>query len=305
MIGHDYIPTILIVDDMAANISILSDLLQKDYKVRVAKSGQRALEVAQSEESRPDLILLDIEMPQMSGYEVCKILKSSSKTRDIPIIFVTAKNDVIDEEYGLNLGAIDYIKKPFHPAIIKIRVKNNIDLKIKSDKLEELSMCDALTGIPNRRFFQDAYDKKYKEVLRDGKRVALMMVDVDYFKLYNDNYGHWQGDDCLKKVASALRKTLKRPTDMVARYGGEEFVIILKEVDKEGAKTVAESLVKAVEQMKIPHAHSSVSEFVTISVGVALKEVDEEISQEELVKLADEQLYCAKESGRNRYCAEF
>ncbi len=305
MIGHDYIPTILIVDDMAANISILSDLLQKDYKVRVAKSGQRALEVAQSEESKPDLILLDIEMPQMSGYEVCKILKSSSKTRDIPIIFVTAKNDVIDEEYGLNLGAIDYIKKPFHPAIIKIRVKNNIDLKIKSDKLEELSMCDALTGIPNRRFFQDAYDKKYKEVLRDGKRVALMMIDVDYFKLYNDNYGHWQGDDCLKKVASALRKTLKRPTDMVARYGGEEFVIILKDVDKEGAKTVAESLVKAVEQMKIPHAHSSVSEFVTISVGVALKEVDEEISQEELVKLADEQLYRAKESGRNRYCAEF
>ena len=305
MIGHDYIPTILIVDDMAANISILSDLLQKDYKVRVAKSGQRALEVAQSEESKPDLILLDIEMPQMSGYEVCKILKSSSKTRDIPIIFVTAKNDVIDEEYGLNLGAIDYIKKPFHPAIIKIRVKNNIDLKIKSDKLEELSMCDALTGIPNRRFFQDAYDKKYKEILRDGKRVALMMVDVDYFKLYNDNYGHWQGDDCLKKVASALRKTLKRPTDMVARYGGEEFVIILKDVDKEGAKTVAESLVKAVEQMKIPHAHSSVSEFVTISVGVALKEVDEEISQEELVKLADEQLYRAKESGRNRYCAEF
>ncbi len=305
MIGHDYIPTILIVDDMAANISILSDLLQKDYKVSVAKSGQRALEVAQSEESKPDLILLDIEMPQMSGYEVCKILKSSSKTRDIPIIFVTAKNDVIDEEYGLNLGAIDYIKKPFHPAIIKIRVKNNIDLKIKSDKLEELSMCDALTGIPNRRFFQDAYDKKYKEVLRDGKRVALMMIDVDYFKLYNDNYGHWQGDDCLKKVASALRKTLKRPTDMVARYGGEEFVIILKDVDKEGAKTVAESLVKAVEQMKIPHAHSSVSEFVTISVGVAIKEVDEEISQEELVKLADEQLYRAKESGRNRYCAEF
>lgn len=300
----EYIPTILIVDDMAANIAILSDLLQKDYKIKVAKNGQRVLEIADGEE-RLDLILLDIEMPEMSGYEVCKILKSSSKTRNIPIIFVTAKNDVIDEEYGLNLGAIDYIKKPFHPAIIKIRVKNNIDLKIKSDRLEELSMCDALTGIPNRRHYQEAFDKKYKEVLRERESIALIMIDVDNFKLYNDNYGHWQGDDCLKKVAFALRRNLKRPTDIVARYGGEEFVVILKDIDKEGAKIVAEGLVQAVIDMKIPHAHSLASEFVTISAGVALKEADDKISQEELVQLADEQLYCAKESGRNRYCAPF
>lgn len=300
----EYIPTILIVDDMAANIAILSDLLQKDYKIKVAKNGQRALEIADGEE-RLDLILLDIEMPEMSGYEVCKILKNSSKTRNIPIIFVTAKNDVIDEEYGLNLGAIDYIKKPFHPAIIKIRVKNNIDLKIKSDRLEELSMCDALTGIPNRRHYQEAFDKKYKEVLRERESIALIMIDVDNFKLYNDNYGHWQGDDCLKKVAFALRRNLKRPTDIVARYGGEEFVVILKAIDKEGAKIVAEGLVQAVAAMKIPHAHSLASEFVTISAGVALKEADDKISQEELVQLADEQLYCAKESGRNRYCAPF
>mgnify|MGYP001602511654 FL=1 len=119
---EEYIPTVLIVDDMAANIAILSDLLQSSYKIKIAKSGQRALEIAKSKE-KPDLILLDIEMPQMSGYDVCKILKSSSETRNIPIIFVTAKNDTTDEEYGLNLGAIDYIKKPFHPAIIKIRVK--------------------------------------------------------------------------------------------------------------------------------------------------------------------------------------
>lgn len=297
----DYIPTVLIVDDMSANIAILSDLLQKDYKIRVAKNGKRALEIASGEE-KPDLILLDIEMPEMSGYEVCKILKNSSKTRDIPVIFVTAKNDVIDEEYGLNLGAIDYIKKPFHPAIIKIRVKNNIDLKIKSSKLEELSMCDALTSIPNRRFYQETYSKKYKEVLREKKNIAVIMIDVDNFKSYNDHYGHWQGDDCLKKVAHSLRRNLKRPTDMVARYGGEEFVVILKDIDKEGAKTVAESLVKSVYDMKIPHAYSSASEFVTISAGIALKEAEDSISQDELVKLADEELYRAKESGRNRYC---
>lgn len=300
----EYIPTILIVDDMAANISILSDLLQKDYKIKVAKNGQRALEVAQGEE-KPDLILLDIEMPGMSGYDVCKTLKSTSKTRNIPIIFVTAKNDAIDEEHGLNLGAIDYIKKPFHPAIIKIRVKNHINLKLKSDQLEELSMCDALTGIPNRRRYQETYDKEYKEVVRDKKNLALLMIDIDNFKPYNDHYGHWQGDDCLKKVASVLRRNLKRPADIVARYGGEEFVVLLKGIDKEGAKIVADSLVKAVAEMKIPHALSTASEFVTISAGIGIKEPDDVTSQEELVKIADEQLYRAKESGRNRYCAGF
>ncbi|OHE20727.1 MAG: diguanylate cyclase response regulator, partial [Sulfurimonas sp. RIFOXYD12_FULL_36_11] len=205
---EEYIPTVLIVDDMAANIAILSDLLQSSYKIKIAKSGQRALEIAKSKE-KPDLILLDIEMPQMSGYDVCKILKSSSETRNIPIIFVTAKNDTTDEEYGLNLGAIDYIKKPFHPAIIKIRVKNHMDLKLKSDKLEELSMIDSLTNIPNRRFFNETFEKKYREILRDKRSLALIMIDVDFFKLYNDNYGHWQGDECLRKVAQTLRKNLK------------------------------------------------------------------------------------------------
>ncbi len=298
----EYIPTILIVDDISANIAILSDLLQDSYKIKVAKNGQKAIDIANSKE-KPDLILLDIEMPQMSGYDVCKILTGSAQTRNIPIIFVTAKDDVADEEYGLNLGAIDYIRKPFHPPIIKIRVKNHLELKLKSNRLEELSMRDSLTDIPNRRFFDETFEKEYKEILRDKKNIALIMIDVDFFKLYNDNYGHWEGDSCLKKVAQTLRRNLKRPSDIISRYGGEEFVVLLKDIDKEGAKRVAQSLVDAVANIKLTHEYSSASKFVTISAGVSINEGSKDISKEDLLKMADENLYEAKESGRNRFCA--
>ncbi len=304
MIDDTYVPTILVVDDMAANIAILSDLLKESYKVKIANSGKRALELARAKE-KPDLILLDIEMPRMSGYDVCQELKASSSTKDIPIIFVSAKTSANDEEYGLNLGAIDYIKKPFHPAIVKIRVKNHIELKLKSAKLEELSMCDSLTGIQNRRFFEEALEKKYKEMQRENGTLALIMVDIDFFKPYNDNYGHWQGDEALTKVARTLKKTIKRPTDVVARYGGEEFVVILKNPDKEGAKKMANSLVEAVRELQLEHKFSSIATHVTISAGVALKEKESSLSKEELLKEADEQLYRAKESGRDRYCAAF
>lgn len=304
MIDDNYIPTILIVDDMATNIAILSDLLKDSYKIKVANSGQRALDLARAKE-KPDLILLDIEMPQINGYAVCKELKSSSDTIDIPIIFVTAKNSAQDEEYGLNLGAIDYIKKPFHSAIIKIRIKNHLTLKIKSKKLEELSMCDSLTGISNRRFFNEILEKKYKETLRDAKSLAVIMIGIDYFKLYNDNYGHWMGDECLTKVALALKKTIKRPTDVVARYGGEEFVVLLKNIDKNGVQKVAQSLIDAVSNLKIAHEHSLVSSYVTISAGVSIKDEDSDISKDELLKEADNELYRAKDSGRNRFCAGF
>jgi len=304
MMSDNYIPTILIVDDKATNIAILSDLLKDDYKIKVANSGQRALELARAKD-KPDLILLDIGMPDMSGYDVCKTLKSSSETIDIPIIFVTAKNSPQDEEYGLNLGAIDYIKKPFHSGIIKIRIKNHLTLKLKSKKLEELSMCDSLTGISNRRFFDEMLEKICKEVQRDSKNLAVIMLDIDYFKLYNDNYGHWMGDECLSKVAKTLQQSLKRSTDLIARYGGEEFVVLLKDIDKNGAIKVAQSLVDSISNLNIPHDFSLISKHVTISAGVAIKEVGEEISKEELIKKADIELYRAKNSGRNRFCTAF
>ena len=184
-------PTILIVDDMITNILILSDLLKDEYDIKIAKSGLKAIEIANSQNI--DLILLDIEMPKMNGYEVCKNLKNSEKTKNIPIIFVTARNSETDEEEGLNLRAIDYITKPFNKTIVKLRVKNHIKLKEKTDLLEQLSMYDGLTNIKNRRFFDEIFEKSYYESRRKKTNLALMMIDIDFFKPYNDNYGHGKG----------------------------------------------------------------------------------------------------------------
>lgn len=296
--------TILIVDDAATNIALLSNLLQDTYKIKVAKNGPKALEIARSQE-KPDLILLDVEMPGMDGYEVCKKLKSSSQTNNIPIIFVTARNDVKDEEYGLNLGAVDYISKPFHPTIVNIRVKNHIALKLKSDWLEELSMIDGLTHIPNRRYFDETFEKKYKETLRDKKTFAVLMIDVDYFKPYNDHYGHGKGDECLIHIAGSLQNTLQRPNDMVFRYGGEEFVVLLQDIDREGVRKVAENLLASVHSLNITHEYSSLQPYVTISVGIAFKDHDCTIGKEALIKMADDALYDAKEHGRDRYVEHF
>ncbi|MBS4068211.1 MAG: diguanylate cyclase [Sulfurimonas sp.] len=292
--------TILIVDDMVANIALLSDLLKDDYDVKIAKSGAKAIEIAGGYE-KPDLILLDVVMPEMDGYEVCKILKSNASTHDIPIIFVTGNDSDIDEERGLNLGAVDYIKKPFNPSIAKIRVRNHINLKLKSDMLEELSMCDALTHIPNRRNFNERFEVKYKESLRDKMSFGVMMIDVDFFKLYNDNYGHGRGDSALIKVAHTLQKNLKRPFEMVARYGGEEFVVILKDIDKDGLKKVAESLLDSIQELKIPHEYSAASSYISISIGISFKDVTEEKSKDQLLEESDSALYEAKTTGRNKY----
>lgn len=193
-------PTVLIVDDMTTNLLILSDLLKDEYQIKIAKNGQKALDIVHSSDE-VDIILLDIMMPDIDGYEVCRELKSNPKTKNIPIIFVTAKDNDEDEEYGLNLGAIDYITKPFNKAIVKLRIKNHLELKLKSDLLEELSMYDGLTHIPNRRFFDEVFQSTYKEVKRENKSLAVLMIDIDFFKLYNDNYGHGKGDEALKKVA--------------------------------------------------------------------------------------------------------
>lgn len=175
-------PMILILDDTPTNIQVLAEALCSDYRVKVATSGKVALAMANNPESRPDLILLDVMMPEMDGYEVCRRLKQSPATQGIPVIFVTAKNDVADEEHGLRLGAMDYIVKPFRLAIVKARVQNHINLKMKTDLLETLALVDGLTGIPNRRRFDEVLDNEWKRAQRGCSALALIMADIDYFK---------------------------------------------------------------------------------------------------------------------------
>ncbi|WP_295055703.1 diguanylate cyclase [Sulfuricurvum sp.] len=176
----------------------------------------------------------------------------------------------------------------------------NTALKLKNDQLKELAMIDGLTHIANRRFFDQMYEKSYKEISRDKKSLSILMIDVDHFKRYNDNYGHAQGDACLIAIGKALKKSLKRPSDIIARYGGEEFVVLLKDIDFEGAKKVSASLVKAIEALKIVHEYSSASDHVTISVGMAFKDIGDDVTKESLLKKADDALYKAKSEGRNR-----
>lgn len=293
-------PTILVVDDMTTTLLLIHDLLKDTYEVKIAKSGTKALEILESPNDI-DLILLDIEMPDINGYDVCKRIKNNETIKNIPIIFITGRTSQEDEEYGLNLGAIDYITKPFNKAIVKLRIKNYLDLKIKNDMLEKLSMYDGLTNIRNRRFFDETFEKTFNEIKRDKKSLAVLMIDIDFFKPYNDNYGHGQGDETLRKVAKALEKTIKRASDFVARYGGEEFVILLKDIKKDGVEAVANNLLNAVRELKITHEFSKIENYVTISIGASFYNSNSDITKLELLLKADETLYNVKNSGRNNF----
>lgn len=293
-------PTILVVDDMTTTLLLIHDLLKDTYEVKIAKSGTKALEILESPNDI-DLILLDIEMPDINGYDVCKRIKNNETIKNIPIIFITGRTSQEDEEYGLNLGAIDYITKPFNKAIVKLRIKNYLNLKIKNDMLEKLSMYDGLTNIRNRRFFDETFEKTFNEIKRDKKSLAVLMIDIDFFKPYNDNYGHGQGDETLRKVAKALEKTIKRASDFVARYGGEEFVILLKDINKDGVEAVANNLLNAVRELKITHEFSKIENYVTVSIGASFYNSSSDITKLELLLKADETLYNVKNSGRNNF----
>ncbi len=224
--------TLLIVDDEKTNRTLLTELLRPDHQVILAKNGIQALERAR--EHRPDLILLDVLMPEMDGYAVIRELKGDDRCRDIPVIFITALDSVEDEEHGLELGAVDYISKPFRPSIVRARVRNHLQAVHQRRLLEQLALLDSLTEIPNRRRFVQVFEAEWRRCQRNGAPLSLIVVDVDHFKLYNDSYGHAAGDVVLRDVARALRGTLHRASDFIARFGGEEFVILLPEIDAEG-----------------------------------------------------------------------
>ena len=289
--------TVLIVDDMPSNIEILEGVLGTEYEVLFATNGKDAIDIATSQ--NPDLILLDIVMPDMDGYEVCSRLKADAKTHDIPVIFVTAMDQEEDESKGLNAGVIDYITKPVRPAIVKARVHNHLELKRYRDSLKTLSMMDGLTGIPNRRQFDEVLDTEWRRARRNQISLALLMMDIDFFKAYNDHYGHLAGDDCLRQLAKGLADSVHRPADLVARYGGEEFVALLPETNAEGGLDIATRIQGKLKLLSIPHAYSSVADIVTLSIGVATMVPTDKQMPFDLIKLADDCLYAAKHSGRN------
>jgi diguanylate cyclase (GGDEF)-like protein len=289
--------TILIVDDMAANIEILNGILSPDFDVLFATNGSDALEIARSQ--NPDMILLDVVMPEMDGYQVCAVLKSEENTRDIPVIFVTGMDQEGDESKGLNIGGADYIAKPIRPSIVKARIRNHLELKRYRDHLKELSMLDGLTGIANRRRFDEALEAEWTRARRTQAWLSMIVMDIDHCKGYNDRYGHLSGDECLRKVARGMAESVRRPADMLARYGGEEFILLLPDTPEKGAVTVAETAQAKIASLEIPYTYSPVSDRVTLSMGVAAMVPTDNCTRFDLIALADSRLYAAKRNGRN------
>ncbi len=326
--------TLLVVDDIPANITLLLKFLtDAGFKVLVAKDGKGALK--KSEYAQPDLILLDVMMPDINGFEVCKILKSQATTQEIPIIFMTALSDTVDKIKGFSLGAVDYLTKPikYEEALVRINThikmsqqqqhiqEQNLKLNLLNQELEKrteqlkqrtgilekancelerLNALDCLTQIANRRRFEAYLLSEWEEVAAAKLPISLIFADIDYFKHYNDHYGHQAGDECLRKVAQAINCAAKCLSYLVARYGGEEFVVLLPKTDAEEAVQVASCIQQSVQKLKLATAQPLVSEYVSLSFGVCCLMPNQNTSPQTLVKIADEALYEAKKQGRNR-----
>ncbi|OGB03361.1 MAG: diguanylate cyclase response regulator [Burkholderiales bacterium RIFCSPLOWO2_12_FULL_64_99] len=293
-------PRLLVVDDQPTNIQVLYRVFADDCQVFMATSGEQALHTAREE--APDVILLDVMMPDMDGYEVCRQLKQDSATRDIPILFVTAHHEAQEEARGLACGAVDFITKPIHPAVVRARVHTHLTLKRQTDVLKRLVFIDALTHVFNRRYFDERLTDEWGRAQRTGKPLCLILIDVDFFKQFNDMNGHQRGDDALRQVAHALKAATLRPGDVVCRYGGEEFACLLPNTDLDGALQVAQRMKLAVRELAIAHTASGVAEVLTISAGLAVRPPASDRDAAALVALADAQLYRAKAEGRARVC---
>lgn len=315
---------ILIVEDAQALQELTKLLLENEgyTDVLIAESAEQAHLLLESSINAPiDLILLDIFLEGADGIAFCHQIKSDQRFKDIPVIMVTANSDPTLLKKAFEAGAMDFIRKPFEKIEFGARVRSALLLKAEMDQrklreaellelkdhledanrtLQSLSNLDGLTGIANRRRFDEYLESEWKRAKRHQYPFSLLMLDIDFFKPYNDTYGHVSGDECLRKVAALIKECAQRPEDLVARYGGEEFAVILPNTDRDGAVKIAEEIQKALAQKKIIHESSTISPYVTISIGISSKGSIDDTPAQALVKSADKALYAAKKRGRNK-----
>lgn len=286
--------TILVVDDQPINIQVIYQILGEQYQVLMATSGIEAIKVCKT--SMPDLVLMDVVMPEQDGLTTCKLMKTDAEIANIPVIFVTGLQQQSEENACWEAGAVDFIQKPVNPSTLQHRVRAHLTLKRQTDLLRSLAYIDGLTGVNNRRYFEQYFQKQLAACKRLQQPIAVLLIDIDHFKQYNDHYGHLLGDDALKLVAKSLKLSTKRPADLVARYGGEEFICVLPNTDASGATHLATKMLAAIMELNIKHPTSPLGK-ISVSIGVAAT-TDYQVN---LTQLADEQLYSAKQNGRNRY----
>jgi diguanylate cyclase (GGDEF)-like protein len=292
--------SLLIADYDQSTLTPLCALLQSSYTLHLATNGPQALQLAQTQ-PRPDLILLDIPLPGMDGFTVCRLIKENPATRHIPVIFLTSPGHAVDEEQCLHLGAVDCFRKPLTPALTKTRIRNHLALKQQGDRLEALNALDGLTGLPNRRRFDAFIDHEWRRAIRAQSPISLMLMDVDDFTSYNDHYGHPAGDECLRRLADMLNTMARRSIDLLARYDNRTFAWVLPETDPQGAIQVAESVLEATRLLRIPHDYATASRWVTLSIGVAYTIPTPSDTLDTFIQTTDDNLYQAKSTGRNRF----
>lgn len=293
---------ILIVDDDPVMVRVLARILAPMGEILFATDGESALRMVR--ERSPDAVLLDVEMPGMSGFDVCRAIKEDPSNADLPILFVSGHTDIETEAKGLEAGAVDYIMKPPSPPIVRARMRTQLILRERTRQLLRLASIDGLTGLANRRSFDETLDQEWRRARRNHTPLSLALIDIDFFKRYNDHYGHQAGDDCLKTVAATLAHAAERPGEIVARYGGEEFAVVLPLCDVPTARALAEKMRKRVADLALPHAGSLIGDHVTISCGVAtlmgVETIEAMPDEAALITAADQALYAAKEAGRDQ-----
>lgn len=319
----DGTPVILVVDDDQFTRQLLRRVMEKEgYQVIEAANGEQGLEAYQR--IKPHLVLLDALMPVMDGFTCCTRLQQLGNEKALldeafvdeafqdaartPVLMITGLEDQESVDRAFAVGATDYLTKPIHLAVLRQRVRRIIQqsqlyqkLEIANRELQRLASLDGLTGVANRRRFDEYLDAEWQHLAREKLPLSLILCDIDFFKKYNDTYGHQAGDACLRRVADALRFCARRSVDLVARYGGEEFAVILPNTTDIGATLVAEEIRTVVNALEIAHAQSAVSEHVTLSLGVACTHPSHSTTPSMLIASADAALYKAKAAGRNMY----
>lgn len=297
---------ILVADDEPFMRSMLVRYLKKEqYQVLEAADGEQALELYGRH--HPDLVLLDALMPVMDGFEFCQRLQTLTNHTHAPILMITGLGDEQSVDQAFDIGVMDYITKPIHWAVLRQRVRRLImqtrleqQLREANRQLQQMTVIDSLTQVGNRRRFDEYLPQEWRRGARERTCLSLIMCDIDYFKLYNDRYGHQAGDNCLRQIAATLSHCVKRPADLVTRYGGEEFAVVLPVTTLAGAADVASRMVQAVQDLALPHAASDTAAVVTISCGVASVMPTLDCLPSDLVFIADQSLYQAKAKGRNQ-----